>query len=196
MLEIFTEGNFFFYWNEEKEMVTLTKGDIITSFFNTVSRTENIFVFYLMAEILLNIIPRNQRDNRIFRLVDSLLRARTEGKDMMQLFLYFQVWILRIEGLMFNPRICYNCFNKNIKSAWLKTDYRGILCARCRGNEKYHLTEPELDYIEWTKSHSPDSGYPESTSIDIKKLNMIFIKKIEFHTESSFKSKQYLPGFT
>jgi DNA repair protein RecO (recombination protein O) len=195
MLEMFTLANFFYYQKDEKEMVTLSKGDILTSFFNTVSRPENIFTFYLMAEILLKIIPANQRDKRIFRLVHSLLKAGQSGRDMETLLLYFQVWILKIEGLMFNPGICYNCFRKNIKNAWLKTDFRGILCSRCRGNESFHLSEPELGYIDWMASNPPDSTYPYSADIRIRKMNRIFLKKIEYHAECSFKSKQYLPGF-
>lgn len=195
MLEVFTLGNFWYYGTDEKEMATLSKGEILTSFFNTVSRPENIFTFFLMAEILLKMIPANQRDPRIFRLVHAILKARETGADMLRLLLYFQVWILRIEGLMFNPGICTNCLRKNLKNAWMKTDFRGILCAQCRKHEPYHLNQLELGYIHWTASVPPDSAYPGSAGIRTNHMNRLFLKKIEYHAECSFKSRQYLPGF-
>ena len=114
LLELFTEGDFQYYWKENKEMVTISKGDIINSYFNLISDPENIFYFYLISETLLKFIPFNLRDKRIFRLVASIIKGRVKGINMNLLLLYFFVWILRIEGMMFNPGICYNCFQKSI----------------------------------------------------------------------------------
>ncbi len=195
LLELFTEGHFFYYWNEEKELITISKGEILTSFFNLISKPENIFYFYLIAEIILKTIPYNLRDTRIFRLVRSILAAREKGTDLGLLLLYFQIWILRIEGMMFNPGICYNCFTKNIETAWVKTNFRGILCNRCKTNDKHCLTGPELKYIKWTTSNPPENPCSWISDINQKKMNRIFLKKIEYHGECSFKSKQYLPLF-
>jgi len=68
LLELFTEGEFQYYWKEDKEMITLSKGDIVKSYFNTVSEPQNIFYFYLVSEILLKFIPYNHRDKRIYRV--------------------------------------------------------------------------------------------------------------------------------
>jgi DNA repair protein RecO (recombination protein O) len=196
LLEIFTHGHFFYYWNEEKEMVTISKGEIITSFFNLISKPENIFYFYLIAEIILKTIPPNLRDTRIFRLVRSILTARDKGMDMDVLLLYFQIWILRIEGLMFNPGLCYNCFSKNINKAWMKKNFRGIICARCKTSETNQFDESELEYIKWTNSNAPKKPFPRLSEINQKKMNRIFLKKTEYHAECTFKSKNYLSEFT
>jgi hypothetical protein len=111
------------------------------------------------------------------------------------LLLYFLVWILRIEGMMFNPQVCYNCFCKGIKSAWIKTDFRGILCEKCRTNEEFMLKNEDLQYLKWTEWNSP--GYLNSwhKKIDEAKLIRIFTKKIEHHGECTFKSSLYLSQF-
>ncbi len=195
LLELFTEGNFIYYWNEEKEMVTISKGDILTSFFNLVSKPENIFHFYLMAEMILKVIPYNQKDKRIFRLMRSVLAARDKNTDIDWLLLYFQIWILRIEGMMFNPDICYSCFSTDLKEAWHKTDFRGILCRKCKTDEKNHFSEDELQAIKWTQRHPPDQKSPGIVANNIRNLNRIFLQKLEYHGECSFNSKQYLPDF-
>lgn len=196
LLEIFTQGHFFYYWNEEKEMVTLSKGEIVKSFFYIISKPENIFYFYLIAEIILKTIPPNLKDPRIFRLVRSLLGAREKGTEIDVLLLYFQIWMLKIEGLMFTPGLCYNCFRKNIPTAWMKRNFRGILCDQCRTDETVRLEGPELAFINWTFSHPPETPFTRFSQVNLKKLNQIFLKKIEYHAELSIVSKQYLPEFT
>jgi len=196
LLEIFTEGHFIYYWNEEKEMVTISKGEILTSFFTLISRPENIFHFYLMAEMILKIIPANQKDKRVYRLMRSVLDARENQTDINWLLLYFQIWMLRIEGMMFNPTICYSCFSKDLKEAWLKSDFRGILCGRCRRDEKNHISESELQVIKWTQTYPPQKKFSEIKSESIGNLNRIFLKKLEYHAECSFNSKQYLSEFS
>jgi DNA repair protein RecO len=195
LLEIFTEGHFIYYWNEEREMITISKGEILTSFFNLISRPENIFHFYLMAEVILKIIPANQNDRRIFRLMRSILEAGENQADINWLFLYFQIWMLRIEGMMFNPDICYSCFSKDLKEAWLKSDFRGILCHSCRRDEKNHFSDSELRVIKWTQTCPPRKKFAGIKDENIRNLNRIFLKKLEYHAECSFNSKQYLSDF-
>lgn len=195
LLELFTQGHFFYYWNEEKELITLSKGEILTSYFNTVSLPENIFYFYLISEIILKIIPFQQKDERIFRLVNSVLKNRKAGIRMDLLLLYFMIWILRIEGMMFNPQICYNCFSKNIQTAWLKKNFRGILCPDCKSTEKFKLNHEELLYIQWTQNNPPDGMQGWAEKINTTKLIQIFISKTENHAECSFKSKRFLPQY-
>ncbi len=109
LLELFTAGDFFYYWHEEKELATLSKGEIRQSFFAVVSAAENVFYFYLIAEIVLKFIPQNQRDDRLYKLLLAILRGRENKFAMDWLLLYFLVWFLRNEGLLFNPERCANC---------------------------------------------------------------------------------------
>lgn len=47
LLELFTEGEFNYYWRQDRESVTLGKGEIRRSFFPVVSAAENVFYFFL-----------------------------------------------------------------------------------------------------------------------------------------------------
>lgn len=193
LFELFTKGEFFYYWKEDREIITISKGEIINSYFNTISNPENIFYFYLISEILLKSLPSNQKDKRIFKLIESILSNRIEGVEMNFLLLYFLVWILRIEGMMFNPLICYNCFLKNTNKAWVKNNFRGLLCIKCKTNEKFTLDTEELKYIKWTEKNSPNNLNIWKNKIDINKMIKLFVKKIEFHIECTLKSSQYIP---
>jgi DNA repair protein RecO len=195
LLELFTEGEFHYYWKEDRDTNTISKGEILHSYFNTVSSPDNIFYFYLMAETLLKFIPCNQQDKRIYRLIHSILTNRVEGVDMNLLLLYFFTWILRIEGMMFNPLVCQNCFKENPEIAWLRTDFRGILCKECKSDEQWVLQNQELQYLKWTHSHPPKDSHLWKDKINPAKMIRLLKNKIEFHGEFSFKSAQYLSEF-
>lgn len=195
LLELFTEGEFQYHWKEDKEMVTLAKGDIVNSYFNMVSNPGNIFYFYLLAEVLLKFVPYSHRDKRIYRLIHALLESREKGIQMDLLLLYFLVWILRIEGMMFNPDLCSNCFERDINRAWMRRDFRGILCPACRTNENLGFSGGDLQFIRWTEKHAPRELHVWKEKIDNAKLIRTFKQKIEHHGELSLKTTQYLSEF-
>jgi DNA repair protein RecO (recombination protein O) len=195
LFELFTEGEFHYYWQENKDLITISKGEILHSYFNIVSDPQNIFYFYLAAEVFLKFIPFYQKDNRLYRLLQAILLHRQEGVEMNLLLVYFLIWVLRIEGMMFDPRLCYNCFAKNIQQAWIKQDFQGILCPQCKTTETLMLVDEELGFIKWTGKNSPKGLGEWKEKIDIAKLVRAFTRKIEYHGECSLKSSQYLSEF-
>ncbi len=195
LLELLTEGDFVYYWNEDKEMVTLSKGEIVRSYFHLVSRPENIFYFYLITEIILKFTPSQHREIRLFKLLQSILTNRDQGIDIHHLLLYFLIWILRIEGMMFKPDFCYNCSNRGLKAAWVKTNFRGILCRQCHTDEAIKLEAEDLNYIQWTETHNPREINAWTNRLNPGELIRLFVKKIEYHGEFALKCTHYLPEF-
>lgn len=195
LFELFTEGEFHYYWKESREMITISRGEIIESYFNIVSLPANIFYFYLVADILLHFIPYSHKDSRLYRLVHTILEHRHQGIAMNMLLLYFLVWVLRIEGMMFNPNLCYNCYSTNFTEAWLKNDFRGILCPQCHSNEKHNLTLPELQFLKWTEKNKPKDLVQWYDRMDTAKMIRTFTNKIEFHGECLLKTARYLQEY-
>ncbi len=195
LLELFTEGEFFYYWHEDRELVTLSKGEIRKSFFPVVSAADNVFYFYLLAEIVLKSIPANHFDTRIYKLLQAVLRGREKHLAMNWLLLYFLVWLLRSEGLLFNPRRCTNCASHDFDRAWLRSDYRGLLCPSCRTNEHLMLNREEMLYIEWTATHPPEGNETWAGRFAPAELIRILTGKIEYHGEFSLQARRYLPEF-
>ncbi len=192
VLELFTFGDFRYNWKENRNLVTISSGDIVKSFFSTVSATENIFIFYLMAEILLKLVPAGDSDNRIFRLIKAILEYVSEGGNLYGALAYFLVWILRIEGLMFSPYSCSNCGDRPGEVVWLRDDFRGLLCNNCRSDENVQVSRDELEFIKWSEKRGPkyigdlsDPGYEGF----VRKM----IRKIEVHGEVNLKSVYCIP---
>jgi DNA repair protein RecO (recombination protein O) len=195
LLELFTAGEFYYYWHEDRELVTLSKGEIKESFFGIVSAAENIFYFYLIAEIVLKFIPPNQRDSRIYKLLLAILRGREKKLAMDWLLLYFLVWLLRSEGLLFNPSRCSNCEAPGLKQAWVRSDYRGLLCSNCKTDERLALSQEELAFIKWTTHHHPNDAALWNGRFLPSSMIRLLVGKIEYHGEFALQSSRYLPEF-
>lgn len=195
LLELFTEGEFDYYRREDRELATLAKGEIKKSFFPVVSAAENVFYFYLLAEIVLKTMQLEHRDTRVYNLLKAVLSGREKGLAMDWLLLYFLVWLLRGEGLLFNPRRCSSCGAGDLDRAWLRSDYRGLLCSNCKTNERLALDREELAYIHWTARHGPAEAGDWAGRFAPAGLIRSLTGKIEYHGEFSLQARRYLPEF-
>ncbi len=192
LLELFTEGEFFFYRKEDRELATLSKGDIITSYFDTVSEPGRIFYFYLIAEIVMKFVPPNFNTSRIYKLIKSVLDSSKDGAEMKYLILYFMVWILRIEGMMFEAGKCGTCHKTDLLKGWVMSDYRGIVCNKCRREESVILRKRGIEFVEWTKRNDTSGKFEGMSDEDSKNIFRILKNKIEYHGEFSLNSPRYL----
>jgi len=192
LLELFTEGEFIFYTKEDRELSTLSKGDIITSYFETVSDPGRIFYFYLIAEIIMKFVPANFNTERIYKLLKSVLDSSEKKNDMKHLLLYFMTWILRIEGMMFETGKCNKCDTGSLAGAWVMSDFRGLVCRNCRNGETMELGQKGLEFIEWTKRNNTESALDNMSDDDYKNTFQVLKNKIEYHGEFSLNSCRYL----
>ncbi len=192
LFELFTFGEFFFYRKEDKELSTLSKGDVIQSYFDTVSESGRIFYFYLIAEIVLKFVPKNFNSERVYKLLNSILIGSSKGVDMKYILLFFMIWILRIEGMMFESRRCCKCGENNLTKSWVTEDFRGVLCNLCRVGEMDSIGMESIKFIEWTKRNGLSSKYNNLTSEFCKELFQILKNKIEYHGEIILNSSRYL----
>lgn len=196
LLELFTEGEFFFYAKENRDLANLSKGDIVVSNFETVSAPDRVFYFYLMAEILMKFVPRNFDTERIYKLMKSILRAGGVHPEISQLLLYFMIWVLRIEGMMFETGRCSDCGISTPGTGWVMNDFRGIVCRNCRKGEEVSLGNIALEYVEWTKRSEPAGLFEGLPGRDKKNLFRALKSKIEFHGELTLNSAIYLTDLT
>ncbi len=108
------------------------------------------------------------------------------------LLLYFLIWLLQLEGLLFNLHACSNCQAKNLTQAWIRKDFRGLLCRSCRRDEALELGPAELDYLRAVLRQPPRQTATAAAGVDLPRLLRLFIQQIEYHGEFSLRSKQYV----
>ncbi len=90
----------FFYEKERRELVTISNCDLLESFFEAQRdpRVANTAAFF--AELIEEFSPPQARDEDLYRLLTTVLRALAAGGDPAFLTAYYEVWFLRLNGLL------------------------------------------------------------------------------------------------
>ncbi len=193
-LEMFNYCDFILYQKENSYYATINKAFLLKGYFHETTRDMNIFYLNLIAEITLKLIPLNFKEERIFRLIDNILKSLNK-KDIISLTIYFIIWFLKIEGLLFSLNKCSNCNSKIINIAYLREDYRGLLCRICQNNEEIFFLKEELNFIKSFANTHPSNIKGD----EVKRLQNLLLKIIQivqYHAEETLKSFKILKQIT
>ncbi len=190
-LELFTHLNIFYYWHQERELWTISRAEILESFYEEISRPESIFEFFTIAEIISRATAENICATKTYRLTSALLNTLKQGVPARFLLIYFLIWFLKIEGLFFDIQKCSSCLQKLQEFAALKTDYSGLLCAKCYSTEKWILSPADLNFFSRILKSSPLQSFYELSSPPARLTELLF-EKLEFQLELKLQSRYCL----
>src|SRR5256885_2124712 len=99
-LEPFTLIKLSFHEKENRELVTLSSAEIITSHFDLSSNLESGEVLAYMGEMVAEFAPPHETDERLFRMLSACVETLSQQKDSERaLTRYFEIWLLRLAGL-------------------------------------------------------------------------------------------------
>ena len=87
-----------------------------------------------MAEVLLNTEMESAVARRFFRLFRAVSEAASKGCCLLPLALYFQLWFLKLEGILSDPAVCSSCgrpFASDRPPAALKHPRAELVCREC-----------------------------------------------------------------
>jgi DNA repair protein RecO (recombination protein O) len=126
------------FWNREgKDLCRIQEAELIHSFIKRDSDFRQICAYSYFAEITNEIIQENQANPVLFRLLLSSLHAGEQLAINSALIRYFELWSLKLSGLLPNYAYCSNC-GKCVKDemffAWIEGGQtRCVDCAQGRG---------------------------------------------------------------
>jgi DNA repair protein RecO (recombination protein O) len=112
-LEPFTEVRLRYFQKENRDLIHVSTCDIIRSHFNRAARdVETANAFSYLAELLGELIPEHETNERAYRLVSATLEAIEQGHDLSRVLRYFECWLLRLGGFYPEPSRCATCGEK------------------------------------------------------------------------------------
>lgn len=183
-LEPFSLVKIFYYEKERHDLVTISNCDLLESVFEMLKDTRTVCFLSYLAELTEKFSPYRTGEEKLFRLLVSLLRAARSGQKIELLTHYFEYWFLKINGLLPDLRICHICRQKIKNTAWLETRKDGVLCGRCVRDRKIEISPVLNQAIDWIRKYPPETT-PELPlkPDDWKQLGRIFRSIIIFHLE-------------
>lgn len=168
-LEPFTEVSLVYFQKENKELVSISNCEIISSQFAEGMSSEMLGVMHYLAELVIEFIPEHEPNERVYKLIRATLEAlrriddadaKERSEKLPAIVRYFEIWMLKLAGFFPYWKHCGEC-KRDLESeaaVWLTNE--GIpQCSACsvgRGEElrplvwrtiQEILTQPPLKFL-------------------------------------------------
>ncbi len=181
----------FYYEKERQDFVTISQCDLLESFLDLQTDFETSCFLSYWAELIEEFYPARIKEELLFRLLLSCLRALKEGGNRHFITNYFEIWLLRLSGLLPDTRRCQRCHRQLSQQVWLSPKKDGFLCERCSLEKKEPLPSDLITFINWTKKNSPFERAPLSPDIS-RQLAPIIQSWLIYHLEKEPRSLKFL----
>ncbi len=148
-LEPFSIVNLTYYQKEDRELVSIKQSEIIRSFFETASNPILFQKFAYIVELLNDFVPPSDPNERLYRMAKVCLETADENPEMLvQMTLYFELWLLKLGGYLPSWEKCNNCRRElgSRESGNLQSNFH-IVCRECqksRGNRTVSGEQREI----------------------------------------------------
>ncbi len=182
----------FFYEKERRELVTISDCDLLESFFDAQRDPRAAATTAYFAELIEEFSPPQSRDEDLYRLLTTVLRSLAAGGEPSFLTAYYEVWFLRLNGLLPNLARCRAC-RKPIAAGWLAPRKDGAFCDPCAPLKKEELPAEVAAFLAWARKHSPlrTAEHPFKPT-ELARIRKALEAMIVFHLEREPKTLRFL----
>jgi len=192
-LEPMSLVNIFYYEKERKDLLIVSNCDLLESFFEIQKDLKTTFTLSYFAELVEAFFPSRSKEDLLYRLLLSVLRALKEGGDINFLTRYFEAWFLHINGILPDFGRCKKC-RKDIKaSSWLSPKKDGVYCEGCVVQKKEKAGAETGLFLKWIRKNPPlTKGDIPFSSTQLNKIRKTLQEIIIYHLEVEPKTLRYL----
>jgi len=159
-LERLSRVNVRYFEKEGRELVRIDSCDLLEESFTLHQDLESTALLAYVAEMVDTFVHEREADPRYFRLVGSVLAAVRGGADRKLLARYFQIWTLRLHGLMPDLDRCGGCGRELARTGARvdEVDMSMAMCPGCatgQGRRTRRLTPAALALLGRFRSEGP-----------------------------------------
>jgi len=108
-LEPMTEARVVYYEKEGKELVSINSADPIRPSFSLSKDLDRALLLSALAESLETFVSESEPAEPFYRLARHVMDGLFGGSPASLAGAYFDVWILKLSGLLASPRECAGC---------------------------------------------------------------------------------------
>lgn len=179
---------------DSSDLVRITDIDLVRPATLLQSDLEGTLLGSYLAEHTKQFAQENEESETSFRLLDTTLEALLAGCDRDLAARYFEVWILRLNGIFPAPRECPLCDQPITGRATLLEAEGVVVCHRC-GDEgrQRRIGEGELDFLRRSASENlaTMAEHPPATR-DLEKVEALCALVRRQFLQAELKSYQVM----
>lgn len=133
---------------EGRDLVRISDVQLVRPAAPIQTELEGILLGAYLAELIGEFSMENEESSRSFRLLDSTIEALLDGCDRNLVARYFEVWVLRLNGIFPVPRECPLCGRAIDERAILVASEAALVCDECgAGHRRIAIGPAELDFL-------------------------------------------------
>ena len=133
-LEPFSIVMLSYFEKEVLELVSIRKADLLISYFEAASDPQFLQKFAYLSDLLVLFSPPNDPNEVLYRMTSACLDAAAADRGSLSAIgLYFELWLLRISGLLPDWSKCLECSRPFISNepTSLQSNHH-LICRQCR----------------------------------------------------------------
>ena len=193
-LEPFNHIRLEFWSRDSKDLSQIRRVELVHSFLKNDPDFVQICAFSYFAEIANEMVQEYQTNPALYRLLLSSLHAGEALAVNHSLVRYFEIWCLKLSGLLPNYAYCSNC-GKYVKDdgffAWIEPGQG--LCSVCSSGRGLAIRPEASAVLDEMMKLSPEKfavrPITGNAGKDIERLSQ---KLLNFHLEKQLKSYRIL----
>jgi DNA repair protein RecO (recombination protein O) len=148
-IEPFNHVHAGFWFREGKDLGRIRGTDLIGVFPGKAMDIRRICVCSYFAEIINEIVQENQANQPLFRLLLASMKAAAAAEPTAALVRYFEIWALRLNGLLPNLTRCSICGKDIVDEGFFACVESGeARCRVCAGGAGLHVSAKSAASLE------------------------------------------------
>jgi DNA repair protein RecO (recombination protein O) len=126
-----------YFEKESADLARVETADLLESFYLLQEDPERAAVLACFAEVADAFAREQQEDEAFFRLLHAVLKAVRDGLVLDGAARYFEIWTLRLHGVLPSLAQCSRCgADPPASGAYYDRRESGVVCGRCGGERR------------------------------------------------------------
>ncbi len=182
------------YERENRDLQYIQSADLIESFFDMQKDYRVQVAAQFVAEVAERVLPEREVNERAFRLLLAVLRAFKHSGEVTRPLLYFDFWLLRLEGFLPDLAHCALCGRELAKQGYYGPGSEGLTCEACRsGPARQTVSTEVLSYVESARQMALDHWLADTKPpAGVISARRFFEEVLESHLEKPLATRRML----
>ncbi len=179
-----------FYLREGGELARIWQCELMHAYFYRNTTIERAHAYSYFAELTMEMFQENNPNPLMFRLLLAVLRAGERRQPGEALLRYFELWMLRLGGLLPDYDHCSRCGKCVKQSGFYAGPGAGqLMCDECARSQGVRVGEEAAGLIRQALARSPEEfvGLVASGRA-AREMENFTQGMLEFHLEKKLKS--------
>ncbi len=177
---------------ENRDLLRLNSVELIESFFSMQADYRVQLAAQYLAEVGERLLPEREVNEKLFRLLLTVLRALKSSGEVNRPLLYFDYWMLRLGGFLPAFEACSACGSALDEAGYYAKGSETLFCRDCKPANSTRIAAATLAMVR-AACHAPlEKWLAEKAPAGCREARHFFEEIIESHTEKKLVTRQMM----